>query len=142
MNLLNALAISLVLLICGTAHALDNPFPGNWTAGNVVSNPGANATLVTTSSFQAGGTSTAGSWQFCFYFSSTATATMRIELLNEAQSVVKSFNRIVPANNSALDCVPVSFSIPNGYSMMVVNVTGLVLATAQVSIIYHLLERE
>jgi hypothetical protein len=111
-----------------------NAVQGTGVVGSITTNPAANAVLVTTSGLTSG--SASANYTVTIWWSCSILATYQYQVLNVSSSVVASVNLYCPAmTTSSIGVSNISFSIPNGFTLRVINVNSFT-GTGQASIFY------
>jgi hypothetical protein len=118
----------LVLLFSLNAQAL----VGKANIGAVTVNPSNGSVLATSGSLLAGGLNASGNYVVDVMVSSTAAATFDFQALSSGTPVSHTYI-MVPAGGSFNFTIPLSFAVPDGIVLSVVNV-GAITGTVQANL--------
>lgn len=132
------LLVTLALCFALATEALATP--GTGSIGAVQTNPAANAVIVTTPALTSGsvaGTPSAN-WHVVVIYSCSVAATLDFQSVNGSGTAMSHiYLNCAAASTNMLQIPNISFSIPNGWTVQVMNVSSIT-GTEQASIFYAL----
>lgn len=109
---------------------------GSANTGSPTTNPAATTVLATTGALVSGSPRNSGNYRVYIYLSSTAAATFDFQTLSGVGgSVVAHIYLMVPASSSVAFEPPISFTVPDGLVLQVVN-TASITGTVQANIFW------
>lgn len=126
---------TLFLLFSTSAWAL---LPGTGNVGSIITNPAANAVLVTTPAIMSGSVNASPSANITvtLWWSCSIAATFEYQVLNTTPAVVSSILLNCPAGTTNSVSIPsISFALPQSWTLRVINLNSFT-GTGQASIFW------